>query len=88
MKPPNPPSGRREGGGGDGRVYPVIHLSYMCFGETLGRGRWVGPGKVYPIILSVFVGSDRTDFSKTRVLDRTRFLPYKCGWAMLGVYPI
>ena len=46
-----------------------ILLSYypICVSGTdrinLEKGK-VGPGKVYPIILSAFLGSDRTDFSR------------------------
>ena len=57
-----------------------IRLSYypVCVSGAnrinLGKGKVGGAWKslsYYPIILYVFVGSDRTDFSKTRVLDRT-----------------
>ena len=74
--------------GGDGVPWgKFILLSYctICF-----RGR-VGPGKVYPIILLSYLsswGQIGQNFPKTRVLDRTSFLSYKCGLAILGVYPI
>ena len=57
-----------------------ILLSYypICVSGTdminLGKGKVGGAWEslsYYPIILSVFVGSDRTDFSKNPRLDRT-----------------
>ena len=59
MKPPNPPSGSSREGGGDGRVYPVILLSYVFSGTdriNLGKGKVGGAWKVYPIILLSYRG--------------------------------
>ena len=65
MKPPNPLSGRRREGGALGEFILLAHYPICVSGTDrikLGKGN-MEPGKVYPIILSVFVGSDRTDFS-------------------------
>ena len=67
---PKPPFWQEEGGGA---MEEFILLSYdpICVSGTdrinLGKGKVGGAWKslsYYPIILYVFVGSDRTDFSK------------------------